>query len=364
MSDSIAYRGLSHKNRYATANSSGASPSPPAVAPAITSTNYDLIDVAGAGASIIITGTDFTGVTSVTFGGTNATSYVVNNSTQITAVAPAKAAGSHNVIVTHPTNGASNAYSVEYWSPASFGTVPALHLKAVSNTGYSVAAGNGTWLDTSGNAYNFSHATVAPAAGSTVQSHTPPDFNGISVSTTGTRLENLTQTLDDFIGISKDKYAIWSLIKRDTVPGTTDTNVIGTTFFADLAQYIGMGFYDDTAGAVGLYMYHYDSSYQTAYKGSLVVNTWYLCLCYIDATGGASPLQMIVNGSAGTSSAAALALGFGGSTIQLGTNVNDNLAGHDGSILEIGTIAGYVPTAGEQTKLLKYCRQRYGLTLT
>ena len=50
--------------------------------------------------SVVITGTTFVGVTAVTFGGTNATSYTVNSATQITAVAPARAAGAVNVVVT------------------------------------------------------------------------------------------------------------------------------------------------------------------------------------------------------------------------------------------------------------------------
>ena len=46
--------------------------------------------------------TGTTGVTGVKFGATNATSYVVNNDALITAVAPAHAAGSVQVIVTTP----------------------------------------------------------------------------------------------------------------------------------------------------------------------------------------------------------------------------------------------------------------------
>ncbi|MFA6037763.1 MAG: IPT/TIG domain-containing protein [Legionellales bacterium] len=55
-----------------------------------------------AGTSVVITGTNFinvSGVTAVKFGATNASSYVVNSATQITAVAPAHVAGVVQVIV-------------------------------------------------------------------------------------------------------------------------------------------------------------------------------------------------------------------------------------------------------------------------
>lgn len=55
------------------------------------------------GTSVVITGTNFHGVVgsaAVKFGANNATSYIVNSPTQITAVAPAGAAGTVNVVVT------------------------------------------------------------------------------------------------------------------------------------------------------------------------------------------------------------------------------------------------------------------------
>lgn len=54
------------------------------------------------GRSVTITGTGFQSGASVTFGGTAATSVVVVNSTRITAVTPAKAAGKVAVAVTNP----------------------------------------------------------------------------------------------------------------------------------------------------------------------------------------------------------------------------------------------------------------------
>ena len=56
-------------------------------APAITGLAPTSGPAAG-GTSVIITGTNFTGATAVTFGGTLATSFTVNSATQITAVSP------------------------------------------------------------------------------------------------------------------------------------------------------------------------------------------------------------------------------------------------------------------------------------
>ena len=54
------------------------------------------------GTSVLISGTGFTGASAVTFGSTAATSFTVNSATQITATAPAHAAGAVDVRVTTP----------------------------------------------------------------------------------------------------------------------------------------------------------------------------------------------------------------------------------------------------------------------
>jgi hypothetical protein len=60
------------------------------------------------GTSVTITGTNFTGATSVTFGASNAASVVVNNATQITAVSPSHSAGTVDIRVTTPVGQSAN----------------------------------------------------------------------------------------------------------------------------------------------------------------------------------------------------------------------------------------------------------------
>jgi hypothetical protein len=80
--------------------------------PTVTSVSPSSGPTAG-GTSVTITGTNFTGATSVTFGGTAAASFTVDSSTQITATTPAGSAGTASVLVTTPggTNVANTLFT-------------------------------------------------------------------------------------------------------------------------------------------------------------------------------------------------------------------------------------------------------------
>ncbi len=116
------------------------------------------------GTTVVLTGTNLTGTTAVSFGGTPATSFTVDSATQITAVAPAGAAGTVQVTVTTP-GGTSNGVAYTYIA------VPTL-ITAVPNvgpvTGGTTVVLTGTNL-TGTTAVNFGGT---PAASFTVDSAT------------------------------------------------------------------------------------------------------------------------------------------------------------------------------------------------
>lgn len=100
--------------------------------PTITGVNPGAGSTAG-GTVVIITGTGFTGATgasAVTFGGTNATTYIVNNDTQITATTPPHTAGTFDVVVTtavgsNPNTAADNFTYVAAGAPLVTSVTPA-----------------------------------------------------------------------------------------------------------------------------------------------------------------------------------------------------------------------------------------------
>jgi kumamolisin len=80
-------------------------PGPPAPGITAFSPAYGLV-----GSNVVITGTNLTGATSVSFNGINATSYTVNSATQITAVVPASAT-TGAISVTTPSGSATSSTS-------------------------------------------------------------------------------------------------------------------------------------------------------------------------------------------------------------------------------------------------------------
>lgn len=91
----VASSGGNQQFSYLTPNSPANT-----VAPTVTSVQFPGGSTAG-GQQAQILGTQFTGATAVKFGATNATSYVVNSRTSITAVAPAGSAGTVDITVTN-----------------------------------------------------------------------------------------------------------------------------------------------------------------------------------------------------------------------------------------------------------------------
>ncbi|UWX03811.1 IPT/TIG domain-containing protein [Pseudoxanthomonas sp. NC8] len=136
------------------------------LAPAVTAISPSAGPTAG-GTVVVITGTNFSGATAVRFGASNA-GYTVNSATQITATAPAGAAGTVDVTVTTTGGSTSATSAADRYTYVSAPTV----------TGISPASGStagGTTVTITGT--NFGSATAVtfgatPATGYTVNSAT------------------------------------------------------------------------------------------------------------------------------------------------------------------------------------------------
>jgi hypothetical protein len=68
-------------------------------------------DVLAGGATVVITGTSFGTATAVTFGGVNATSFVVDSATRITAVVPAGTLGKKDIVVNNGGGTGTNLFT-------------------------------------------------------------------------------------------------------------------------------------------------------------------------------------------------------------------------------------------------------------
>ncbi|WP_159845760.1 putative Ig domain-containing protein [Brevundimonas sp. G8] len=138
---------------------------PVMAAPTVTSISPTTGPTSG-GTTVILTGTNFTGTTAVSFGATSATGFTVNSATQITATAPANT-GTVNIRVTAAGGTSAVAAANQYTY------LPAPTVTAISPT--SGPAGGGTTVILTGT--NFTGATAVTfgatsATGFTVNSAT------------------------------------------------------------------------------------------------------------------------------------------------------------------------------------------------
>lgn len=136
--------------------------------PAVTSVSPNLGELAG-GVPLTVTGTGFTGATGGTIGGVALTSFLVVNDTTITAITPAKAAGTYDVAIAAPGGTGTLVAGFEAWAPSLL-TLGVLLMPGAYD------AGTGVWSDSSGNSRHatYASATKPPAVAGC------PDLNGTS----------------------------------------------------------------------------------------------------------------------------------------------------------------------------------------
>jgi large repetitive protein len=119
-----------------------------------------LVPTSGAtqgGTSVVITGTNFTGATAVTFGATAASGYTVNSATQITATSPPGGIGGVvDVTVTTPAGGVSPTATADQYTYTCGGSL-SIGAPAAGSVTATIGAGpatgslpSGTWSDQTG----------------------------------------------------------------------------------------------------------------------------------------------------------------------------------------------------------------------
>lgn len=127
-------------------------------APLPTSMSPDIGDPAGGGLLRTITGSNFTGATGGTAGGTPLTSFTVVNDTTITCMMPAHLAGLVDIAITGPGGTGTLVNGYEYFAPPSAG----MTLRLRSTSGVTEALGLvSAWADQSGNGRNVQAAGAA-----------------------------------------------------------------------------------------------------------------------------------------------------------------------------------------------------------
>ncbi len=159
-----------------------------AAPPTITSLSPAAGSIDG-GTSVTINGTNFVDISgpgAVTFDGANATDYVVNSATRITAVAPAHDAGAVTVRVTTPSGSATSSFT--------YAETPATTRLDVVNTTALVTPGtawSGTWASfTSASAFSGSYMRSSTAGAYAVIAFNGTQLDWVSMKgTTGAKAD-------------------------------------------------------------------------------------------------------------------------------------------------------------------------------
>ena len=183
----------------------------------------------GGGTTVTITGTNLTGATGVSFGGTPAASFSVDSATQITADTPASADGTVNVTVTNPYGtsaiGASDQYTYDEPAPSitslSPTTGPAAGATVVTITGTDL-------LGTTAAAFGSVAATgVTVVSDTQVQATAPAGTGTVDATVTTPAGTSITTASDRYTYIPAGIAIDQTIVK--TGIGTVTTAPFSTT---------------------------------------------------------------------------------------------------------------------------------------
>jgi hypothetical protein len=195
---------------------------------------------AAGGASVVISGTNFTGATAVVFGSTNATSFTVDRSSQITAVAPAGTAGLVNVRVTAP-GGTSAIVAAGQFTYFPVPTISSLGTTVGLTTGGTSVVITGT------NFTNVNSVTFGSSSASSFTVNSATQITAVSPSGTAGVVDVRVTTLGGTTAIvSAGQFTYFGLPTIDTVSpssgptaGSTSVVITGTNFTGATAVTFG-----------------------------------------------------------------------------------------------------------------------------
>jgi hypothetical protein len=241
--------------------------------------------------SVVITGTNFTGTTAVKFGGTNAASFIVNSSTQITAIPTSGTTGTIQVTTPLGTVSSSATFTVNSTLSASTSTTPSC-VGGSSGTITVSASGGGSPYTYSLNGGYYQAGNVFSGLSSGNYSIDISSSGGCSVSTTATVSDYSTSTdnpntagTNTWIGHAYDGTNFSRYIGYFSEAETFDENFGGNTTCFNVTSSSGTSsIYTETFSVAfkmnstrrGLYIADLgsDDGSRLTVDGTLIYNNW------------------------------------------------------------------------------------------
>jgi large repetitive protein len=216
----------------------GALPPPPAVT-AVSPTSGPT----SGGSVVTITGTGFTGATSVKFGNTAATNFSINNDTNITATAPAGTAGTVDVTVVGPGGISATGSADQFtYTPPPVPTVTGVSPTSGPNTGGTPVTITGTGF-TGATAVHFGSgntATFTVTNDTTIAATAPPNatLGAVDITVTTPGGTSATSTADQFTFVTPPPPTV-TAVTPNAGPGLTSVTIAGTNFSGATAVNFG-----------------------------------------------------------------------------------------------------------------------------
>jgi hypothetical protein len=317
------------------------------VAPVVSSLNKSALTRTQGGILLTITGTGFTGATGVTFGGTAAASVVVVNDTTLTCITPAKAAGTHAVIVTGPGGSSSGSVTCKFVDPTS---IFAANLKRW----YSQTYAAGAWTDASGAANTVQatagkRPTATTLAGTTDRpaTHVALQFDGV---------DDGLQAAATATPIFTTAGVVACVAKVPAVVAATENNLVAQNFGGE-SYILGL-----RSAATGKAFFGVGGSTNTeaAISAANIDND---TPCRLIGTYGANVVRLYVDGSAQADTGAGIdPSGVGGDLPSIGSAMSSGAATAYHALAKIAevVIADVLPSTTQRNELDAYLRDCAG----